>query len=112
DGSTMNLFVPTDWLSNPTTVYPVIIDPQVNSMATFTAGWMSFQYNGQWCGGAGFCGYNLVVPRPANSTITGTTFSAQYQSLGGYCFFACYMSEAAFKISSPCGTSPAPATTF
>ena len=113
DNNNLSLFVPaSNWLADVSTIYPVTIDPQVTSTATQTAGWMSFQYNGAWCGLAGSCNYNLTVARPANSTITGTTFTAQYQSLGGYCFFNCYRSEAAFKIVSPCGASPAPAATF
>lgn len=106
-------FVPVqDWLATSSIVYPVTIDPQVNSTATFTGGQMSFQYNGAWCGLAGSCNYNLVVARPPNSTITGTTFSMQYQSVGGFCFWNCYQSEAAFKITSLCGISPAPAATY
>jgi len=113
ENNSLSLFVPAhNWLGNTSTVYPVTIDPQVTSSATFTAGWKSFQYNGAWCGASGSCNYNLVVARPPNSTITGTTFSAQYESLGGYCVWNCYRSEAAFKIVNTCGASPAPATTF
>jgi len=107
-----DLFVPAAWIQSDSTVYPVTIDPLVTSTATFTAGWMSFQYNGAFCGNAGVCAYNLTVPRPPNSTITGTTLDAFYESLGGYCFWSCYMSEAGFKVTSPCGISPAPANTF
>lgn len=108
----LELFVPADWIIHEDAVYPLIIDPLVTSTATQTSGWMSFQYNGAWCSAAGSCNYNLIVPRPANSEITGTTFSAMYESLSGYCLYSCYKSEAAFKITSPCGISPAAATTF
>jgi hypothetical protein len=107
-----NLFVPVDWIQSDSTVYPVTIDPLVTSTATQTAGWMSFQYNGLFCGNTGVCAYNLTVPRPPNSTITGTLMNAVYESLGGYCPWSCYMQEAAYKVTSPCGTSPSAANTF
>ncbi len=109
---TLSLFVPSDWMTADDAVYPLVIDPLVSSVATFSAGWMSFRYNGAWCGAAGSCNYNLTVPRPANSTITGTILDAQYQSLSGYCFFACYMAEGAFKVVSPCGIAPAATGSF
>ncbi|MEX1191783.1 MAG: T9SS type A sorting domain-containing protein [Brumimicrobium sp.] len=109
---TFNLFVPVDWITSDSTVFPLTIDPLVTSTGTQTAGWMSFFYNGAWCGGAGSCNYNLTVPKPANSTITGTTMDAVYESLGGYCAATCWMNEAGFKVTSPCGISPAPAATF
>jgi len=108
----LDLFVPNNWLTSDSLVYPVVIDPLVSSTATFSAGWKSFLYDGAWCGNTGGCTYNLSVPRPPNSTITGTTMDALYESLGGYCLFSCYMNEAGFKVFSPCGESPAAANSF
>ncbi len=111
DGNKLNLLISKEWLSDSERVYPLIIDPTVNSTATFTAGFMVFAYGtGAYCNWSSFCGYNLIVPRPANSTITGTTFSAQYNTINGAC--GCLMSEAAFKINSICGNSPSPAATY
>ena len=104
--SGLSLHVPASWITDTDAVYPLVIDPLVTSTATQSGGWMSFYYNGAWCGGAGYCGYNLSVPRPPNSTITGTVMDAFYESLGGYCFWSCYMSEAGFRVTSPCGYSP------
>lgn len=112
ESNQLSMFVPAyNWLDDQSLVYPVILDPQVTSTATFTAGIMSFQYNGAWCGLVGSCNYNLIVAKPPNSTITGTTFTAQYETLVGFCA-GCWRSEAAFKITSPCGASPAPALNF
>lgn len=112
DNTSLSMFVPVvGWLGSPSIVYPITLDPQVTSTATFTAGIMSFQINGAWCSLPGSCNYNLIVAKPPNSTITGTTFSAQYETLVGFCA-GCWRSEAAFKITSPCGASPAPITSF
>ncbi len=98
------LYVPTEWLNMEDLVYPLHIDPLVNSTSTFTGGWKSFRFNGSFCGGAAAdCAYGLNAVRPANSTIVGATFGAQYRSEGGYCAFACWMSEAGFSITGPCG---------
>lgn len=111
DDNELSIIVPKNWLSSPDAVYPLVIDPLVQSTATQTAGWMSFYYNGAWCGGAGACAYNLTVPRPNNSTITGTLLSAQYITETGYCA-GCWMTEAGFKVFSPCGQSPTPVNSF
>ncbi|HZH86998.1 MAG TPA: T9SS type A sorting domain-containing protein [Brumimicrobium sp.] len=111
-GEDLSLFVPANWIRSDEAVFPLIIDPLVTSTATQTGGWMSFQHNGAFCSSTGSCNYNLSVPRPNNSTITGTTFSAFYQSLGGYCGLSCWLNEAGYKITSPCGVSPAPSTSF
>nr|WP_299207278.1 T9SS type A sorting domain-containing protein [uncultured Brumimicrobium sp.] len=102
----LELFVPTDWLIHEDAVYPLIIDPLVTSTATQTGGAMAFRYGGDFCVGGpnGSCNYNLIVPRPANSTITGTTFNAVYNTLIGYCA-GCWMREAAYNIVSTCGVS-------
>lgn len=111
NGNDLSIVVPnTSWLSSSSTVYPVVIDPLVSSSATYTAGAKSFLYNGAWCGLAGSCNYNLNVSRPLNSTITDVLFSAQYISSTSPC--SCWRNEAAFKISGPCGVSPAAAATF
>lgn len=108
----LELFVPADWIIHEDAVYPLIIDPLVTSTATQTSGWMSFQFNGAFCSSTGSCNYNLSVPRPTNSTITGTTFNAFYESLSGYTCYSCWLNEAGFKITSPCGASPAASSSF
>lgn len=111
NGNDLSIRVPADsWLSLPSITYPVIIDPLVSSTATFSSGAKSFQYNGAWCGLSGSCDYNLTLSRPLNSTITDVQFNAQYITSNSPC--SCWRNEAAFKISGPCGISPAAATTF
>ncbi|MBI3133281.1 MAG: T9SS type A sorting domain-containing protein [Bacteroidetes bacterium] len=100
----LEMWVPVEWLNNPAAVYPMVIDPSVNSSATYTAGIMRFRYNGSFCGGTGVdCSYTLTVPRPANSTLTGATFSIVHETLGGSCFFSCWMSDAGFYFQTSCG---------
>ncbi len=105
-GDRLDLFMPVDWLASDSTEYPVIVDPLITSSATFTAGLKSFRYNGDYCAGPnGACSYNLFVPRPANSELTGASFEAEYITDAGGCWFACWMSEAGFEITGPCGTN-------
>lgn len=104
----LEMRISSNWLADPARVYPVVIDPLVTSSATYTAGSMEFRYNGEWCGGANNCIYNLTVPKPANCTLTSASFNAEYRSVvgAGGCG-ACWMSEAAFYLTGPCGRSPA-----
>lgn len=95
--------VPVNWMNDPSKVYPLVVDPAVTSTATYTAGIMRFRFNGSFCGGPNAdCTYNLVVPRPANSTINGATFNIVQETLYGACF-GCWMSEAGFYFSTTCG---------
>ena len=106
NGKDLSLLVPMDWLNSTSLHYPVVIDPTVNSSATYTAGIMRFRYNGSFCFGGGDCGYNLTVPRPPNSTLTGATYSIQQQSLyGGILCGNCWMSDAAWRFQTSCGTT-------
>ena len=103
EGDSLGIWVPADWLNSPSNVYPLVIDPAVTSSATYTAGIMRFRFNGSFCGGPGVdCGYTLVVPRPANSTLTGATFSLVQETVTGFCF-GCWMSEAGFYFQTTCG---------
>jgi len=100
----LEIWVPIDWTNAPDMVYPLTIDPLVTSSATYTAGFMRFRFNGSYCPGPNAdCQYTLTVPRPLNSTLTGATFSLVQETLNGSCFFSCYMSEAGFYFSTPCG---------
>lgn len=103
--NSFELHVPTEWLNGQTMQYPLYVDPTVSSTSTFSAGWKSFRFNGSYCGGPNAdCAYLLNAARPANSTLIGAELSATYQSLGGYCGFACWMNEAGFALQGPCGT--------
>jgi hypothetical protein len=104
----LEMRISSDWLSDPSRVYPVIIDPLVTSSATYSAGSMEFRYNGEWCGGANNCIYDLTVPKPANCTLISASFNSEYRSVvGAGACGACWMSEAGFYITGPCGRSPA-----
>ena len=102
----LETWVPVDWLNAPGMVYPLTIDPLVTASATYTAGIMRFRYNGSFCGGPGAdCMYTLSVPRPANATLTGATFSIVHETLFGSCFSVCWMSDAGFYFSTTCGVN-------
>lgn len=102
----LELWVPVSWINDPDMQYPLIIDPSVTSSATYTAGIMRFRINGSWCVGPNAdCSYVLTVPRPANSTLTGATFSIVHETLVGSCFFSCWMSDAGFYFSTSCGVN-------
>ncbi len=109
----LKINVPTQWL-NSGLQYPVNIDPLVTATATHTAGWMSFQYNGQYCGGTGSCSYLLNVPKPPNTTIIQVLSNTEYETLPSsfLCLYYCSMKQAGFKISGPCGVNPSDATTY
>lgn len=105
DNQNLELWVPVDWMNESDMIYPLIIDPSVTSSATYTAGIIRFRYDGSFCGGANAdCNYTLSVPRPANSTLTGASFSIVSQTLAGSCFFVCWMSEAGYYFQTSCGT--------
>ncbi|MEO9258172.1 MAG: hypothetical protein ABI207_07310, partial [Crocinitomicaceae bacterium] len=105
----LSILVPISWTTDIAAIYPLIVDPTVTSSATFTGGIITFGNLGNpWCSGiasTGDCGYNLVVPKPANATLTGATFNAQTISgSAGLC--TCYMQEAGYYISTICDNNP------
>ncbi|MBC8047671.1 MAG: T9SS type A sorting domain-containing protein [Fimbriimonadaceae bacterium] len=105
--SIIELKISAEWLNDPLRIFPVIIDPLVTSSATYSSGQMKFRYNGTFCPGPDpDCSYNLSVPLPANCTLTGATFSAEYKTTVGTCVVACQMSDAGFQIIGPCDYSP------
>ena len=104
----LSVIIPIHWMNDPSLIYPLTIDPLVTSSATYSSGSMEFRFNGEWCGmTTNNCIYSLTVTKPANCTITGATFAAEYRSVvgAGGCG-ACWMSDAGFYMEGPCGRSP------
>lgn len=102
----LEIWVPVTWLNDSSMVYPLVVDPLVTSTATFTAGIIRYLYLGSFCAGAGDCVNTLNVPLPANATLTGATASLVQQTLGaGFCGGTCWMSDAGYYFSGPCGVN-------
>lgn len=101
DSATQNLtiLVSMDWLNNPELIYPVVIDPLITSTSIYGSV-IKFRINGEWCGGATYCEYTLDCTLPANSTITGATFSSQYITTAGTCAGSCWLLDAGFRMWS------------
>ena len=100
--------IPIHWMNDPSLIYPLTIDPLVTSSATYSSGSMEFRFNGEWCSmTTNNCIYSLTVTKPANCTITGATFAAEYRSVvgAGGCG-ACWMSDAGFYMEGPAADLP------
>lgn len=104
----LRIRVAADWLGDPGRTYPITIDPLVSGTATFSAGQMGFRYDAACWNATNFCGYNLNVNVPGQSTLTNAFMNAQYISEVWGCgiFVDCWMSEASFRVVGPCGNSP------
>jgi gliding motility-associated-like protein len=84
--------VPFDWLTNPATKYPVIIDPVVVSLDSLPiASFMGTRYSPVcWTNS---CDYFLTVPTPPNSTITQIRQSFEYYATG-----PCFADDGGYSI--------------
>jgi gliding motility-associated-like protein len=75
----IEMIIPGTWLSNPSRVYPVIIDPLVTaSNTTLRASILGSKYSATcW---VDYCSYDMDVPVPANCTVTDARFSLSYRA--------------------------------
>lgn len=111
DGYLVRVMVSSAWLNDPRRVFPITVDPLVTGTNTYAAGVMGFESNPGASCWALYCPYNMTVNVPGQSTIISAVFNSQYVSLSSGCSpFQCWMSEASFRISGPCGLSPGPST--
>lgn len=84
-GNNLTIAVPVKWMNTPGLTYPLIIDPLVSSTNTMLQGSIA----GSGGNGSGAfnpataCPYILVVPTPANSTITDVRFAFDYVAQNG-----------------------------
>lgn len=85
NGNNLAIVVPVKWMNTPGLNYPLTIDPLVSSSNTY------LQANILGSGGNGSgnfvpasaCPYTLVVPTPANTTITDILFAFDYVAQNG-----------------------------
>lgn len=101
--------VDAEWLRSPERAYPVVVDPILYGLATYTGGDIGFNYDAACFDLTDYCSANLSVTVPGQTTLTGAWFDAQYFSVLMGCFIGmsdCLMREAAFQIVGPCDTSP------
>ncbi len=95
--------IPTEWLNDPGTHYPVVIDPLITTSNTLpTASIAGTRYSPVcWTNG---CDYFLTVPTPPNSTIAGIYHSFEYYATG-----LCFSDDGGYSIDflgchSPAGS--------
>lgn len=100
NGNTVHLktHLPQDWLSNPSRVFPIEIDPLVTGpTAVFGGGFMPS------CDMPNFYVDSILVSIPAMITITGAFVTGSYYASP---FTGATMANGAMFFSSSCGNSP------
>lgn len=108
----LSILVPVSWTTDINAVYPLTIDPTVTSSNTYSASEIYFKYQSSaYCPGNNTgCTYSLVVPKPANATLTGATFGMTYITGTGKISNGhpkyCTLSDAGVYITTNCGRDP------
>lgn len=99
----LSVVVPFDWINEHIDEYELIVDPLVTGTATLAqASILGSQYNAT-CNFTNSCNATLVVPRPANATITDVAWTFNYTATG-----ACWREDGAVRFAT--GTCVSPAT--
>lgn len=93
DGNNIRIsaFVPSQWLTNSSRVFPVVIDPTLTG--TYSSGVIGSSYNA-------YCTVNMNVTIPANSTVSNTLLEATYAASG-----STKKRNARIKYTGPGGTT-------
>ncbi|TAH42245.1 MAG: PKD domain-containing protein [Bacteroidetes bacterium] len=89
---TLDVFTSVSWLNDPSTVYPVVIDPVVTTQNSLAAGSITGTRFSPVCW-TNSCDYFLTVPTPANTTITNIYTSFEYFATG-----ACFAQDGGFSV--------------
>ena len=89
---TLSVFTSVAWLNDPTTVYPVVIDPVVTTQNSLAAGTIAGTKFSPVCW-TNSCDYFLTVPTPANTTISNIYTSFEYFATG-----ACFAQDGGFSV--------------
>lgn len=100
----LDVKVPLAWLHDPSTRYPVVIDPVVTSVNSIGAGLIAGTRFGAACW-TNSCDYNLIVPTPANAQLTNVYYSFEYYAVTNLC----QAQDGGYNIST--GTCLAPSAT-
>jgi gliding motility-associated-like protein len=97
------VYTPVTWLNDPTTVYPLVIDPVVTTQNSIAAGAIAGTQFSPVCW-TNSCDYFLTVPTPANTQITNIYTSFEYFATG-----ACFAQDGGFSIDFASCTFPSAA---
>lgn len=100
----LEVAVPVSWLQDPSTTYPVVIDPVVTSVNSIGAGLIAGTRYGAVCW-TNSCDYNLVVPTPANAELTNVYYSFEYYAVTNLC----QAQDGGYNITSGACTAPSAA---
>ncbi len=92
NANTLDVIVPFSWLSDPSTVYPVVIDPIVTTQNTVPVAGISGTRYGAACW-TNSCDNAMTVPTPPNVTITGIYHSFEFYATG-----LCYADDGGYSI--------------
>ncbi len=99
-GNRLAVFTAVEWLNDPSTVYPVVIDPVVTTQNSIAAGAITGTQFSPVCW-TNSCDFFLTVPTPANTTITNIYASFEYFATG-----ACFAQDGGFSIDFASCTYP------
>lgn len=80
----LEFIVPVEWLSNPSTEYPVLIDPLITTFNILPVASIAGTKFSAVCW-TNSCDYNMTVPTPGNTTVTAILHSFEYFATG-LCF--------------------------
>ncbi len=100
----LGVVVPFEWINENIDLYELIVDPLVTGTNTLAqASILGSQYNAS-CNFTNSCNANLIVARPANSTVTDVQWTFTYSATG-----SCWREDGAIRIATGACVSPAAA---
>jgi len=94
NGNKMDVVVPFNWINENIDEYELIIDPTVTGTNTLAQASITGSMYNASCNFTNSCNYNLVVPRPANATVTDVQWSFNYNATG-----SCWREDGAMRIA-------------
>lgn len=103
----LGILIPADVLSDTTLVYPFTVDPLVTSSQSLAQASITGAGYSSVCFQNG-CPYTMVVPTPANATVTNVLNSFNYVTMNTNC----WMSNGAFDLQLGTCRSPSSVTQF
>ncbi len=101
-----HLYVPIDWMNNPSRSYPIIVDPLISVISTLPKPQITGSGYNVNCFQNG-CSYNLDVAVPAATVVYDILFSFNYRTSPG-----CNLSAGAWDMTVGTCRSPYAAGTF
>jgi gliding motility-associated-like protein len=105
NGNSVDVVVPFEWIAANIDEYELVVDPIVTGTATLAqAAITGSRYNAS-CNFTNSCDYTLVVPHPANATVTNVAWTFTYTANGS----TCWLQDGGIRISTGACTSPSAA---